>query len=160
MLKKHHFVIIITYTRGGETKGNQENNMKKMNNEELEYMERFGRRVKFQRELIGMTQEELALKLGYKDKSSIGKIEKGVSRVPARKVGFFAKALDCEIADLLAPLREPDIDESFIEEVIKKNTVTNDSAEKLQHIMLILAQMNDDQITKAESILSTIFENN
>ncbi len=128
-----------------------------MKKEESEYMERFGSNLRYQRELIGMTQEELAIKLGYASKSSIGKIENGVAKVPARKVMSFAKALGCEVQDLLVPLNKPDIDVDYIDEVIKKNTVGNDSTEKLQHIMLILAQMNDEQIAKAETILSTIF---
>lgn len=131
-----------------------------MKKDEMEYMTRFGNNLRYQRELIGMTQEELAIKLGYASKSSIGKIENGVAKVPARKVSAFAKALGCEISDLLVPLKNPNIDIDYIDNVIKKNTVSGDSTEKLQHIMLILAQMTDEQINKAESILATIFENN
>ena len=53
----------------------------------------FGDRVKFRRESLGMTQEELASKLGYSGKWTISKIEKGSSDIPRQKVVEFAKAL-------------------------------------------------------------------
>lgn len=111
------------------------------------YNEQFGRLIKFHRESIGMNQEELAMKLGYKNKSSIGKIETGVARVPLVKVESFANALGITKEDLLSGME------------INKVTVSESSSEKLQHIMLILAQMNDEQISKAETLLATIFEN-
>ena len=39
----------------------------------------FGERVKEKREELGMTQEELAGKLGYKSRASINKIERNCS---------------------------------------------------------------------------------
>lgn len=121
------------------------------------YMVEFGRKVRYYRESIGMNQEELAMKLGYKDKSSITKVEKGVARVPAFKVMHFANALGVDVTDLITIEENPTAEEQL--KVIKSNTIGNDSGEKLQHIMLILAQMNDEQISKAETLLATIFEN-
>lgn len=40
-----------------------------------------GQRVKIRREELGMSQEELATKVGYKSKSSINKIELGLSLI-------------------------------------------------------------------------------
>lgn len=50
---------------------------------------------------LGMTQEELAEKLGYKSKSSINKIELGVNDLPQRKIALFAKALHTTPGDLM-----------------------------------------------------------
>lgn len=50
---------------------------------------------------LGMTQEELAEKLGYKSKSSINKIELGVNDLPQRKIVLFAKALHTTPAALM-----------------------------------------------------------
>ena len=44
---------------------------------------------------LGMTQEELAHKLGYKSKSTINKIEIGVNGISQSKITDFAAALDC-----------------------------------------------------------------
>ena len=53
-----------------------------------------GVRIKMRREELGMTQEELAKKLGYKSRSSINKIELGERRLTQPKILSFAKALD------------------------------------------------------------------
>lgn len=52
-----------------------------------------GKKIKLRREELGMTQEELAEKTGYKDRSSINKIEKGGNNLPQTKIVAFAQAL-------------------------------------------------------------------
>lgn len=49
--------------------------------------------IKNRREELGMTQDELAEKTGYKSRSSINKIEKGFNDVPRNKLELFSKAL-------------------------------------------------------------------
>ena len=52
-----------------------------------------GERIKLRREELGLTQEELAKKVGYKSRSSINKIE--LSRdLPLNKISLMAKALE------------------------------------------------------------------
>ena len=46
------------------------------------------------RKEMGLTQEELALKLGYKSKSTINKIELGINDISQSKIVRFAKALN------------------------------------------------------------------
>lgn len=60
-------------------------------------MDTIGKRVFEQRNKIGMTQEELAAKLGYKHKTSINKIELGFSDIPRKKLPAFAEALRCSV---------------------------------------------------------------
>lgn len=60
-----------------------------------------GDRIKDYRQALGLTQEELAHKLGYKSKSTIQKIEKGVNDIPQSKIIPFAKALNIQPVDLL-----------------------------------------------------------
>lgn len=109
------------------------------------YNEQFGAIIKKYRQLNNLGQEELATMLGYRNKSSIARIENGLSKVPVEKIEDFANAFNITVEDLMS-----NID-------INKASVSDSSTEKLQHIMLILAQMNDEQIAKAETILSTIF---
>ena len=52
-----------------------------------------GDMIKKRREELGMTQEELAEKLGYKSRSSINKIESGINDLPQSKIVEFAKVL-------------------------------------------------------------------
>ena len=50
-------------------------------------------RIRQRREELGMSQEELAARMGYRSKSSITKIEKGVNDIPQNKIEDFAAAL-------------------------------------------------------------------
>lgn len=52
-----------------------------------------GERIRAQRKVLGLTQEELAERLGYTSKSTINKIEMGINDIPQRKVVEFAEAL-------------------------------------------------------------------
>lgn len=52
-----------------------------------------GERIKARREELGMSQDELARKVGYKWRSSINKIELGGQRLPQKKIVEIARAL-------------------------------------------------------------------
>ena len=51
-------------------------------------------RIRQRREALGISQEELAARMGYRSKSSITKIEKGINDIPQNKLEAFAAALD------------------------------------------------------------------
>lgn len=53
-----------------------------------------GVRIKLRREELGMSQEELARKVGYKSRSSINKIEQDGRGLPQKKIKLLADALD------------------------------------------------------------------
>lgn len=55
-----------------------------------------GKKVKARREQLGLTQEELAKKLGYKSKSTINKIELDINDVSQSKLIKLAAALDVD----------------------------------------------------------------
>ena len=54
---------------------------------------KIGDRIKARREFLKMTQEELALKMGYKSRSTINKIELGINDIAQSKISDFAKIL-------------------------------------------------------------------
>ena len=58
-------------------------------------------RIRARRIELGLTVEELAKKMGYKDKSSISKIENGKADIPQSKVIPFARALNTTTAYLM-----------------------------------------------------------
>lgn len=58
-------------------------------------------RIRARRIELGLTVEELAKKMGYKDKSSISKIENGKADIPQSKVIAFARALNTTTAYLM-----------------------------------------------------------
>lgn len=60
-----------------------------------------GETIKKIREEKGITQEELSNKLGYKTKSSISKIEKGLAEFPISKLRKIADALDIDVWEII-----------------------------------------------------------
>ena len=53
------------------------------------------------RKSLGMTQEELAKRMGYKSKSTINKIELGINDIPQNKILKFANVLGTTPAYLM-----------------------------------------------------------
>ena len=64
-------------------------------------MSTIGRNISHFRKSLGLTQEELAVKMGYKSKSTINKIELGINDIPQSKIVQFAKVLGTTPADLM-----------------------------------------------------------
>lgn len=59
----------------------------------MDYLLSIGIRIKEQRQLLRMTQEELAIRSGYTSRSSINKIERGLVDLPRSKIIAIAEAL-------------------------------------------------------------------
>ena len=72
----------------------------------MRFMDSVGERIYRLRKDLGMTQDELAQKLGYKSKTSINKIEMGKSEFPQKKLADFANALDTTPGYLLGLVSE------------------------------------------------------
>lgn len=60
-----------------------------------------GQRLKQAREQAGLSQEELACRLGYKSKSSITKIEKGIQEMTLSAIKDFAQELGLDPSTLV-----------------------------------------------------------
>ena len=58
-------------------------------------------RIRQRREQLGLSQEELAARMGYRSKSSITKLEKGINDLPRAKLEERAAALDTTPAWLM-----------------------------------------------------------
>lgn len=54
---------------------------------------KIGERIKYRREQLELSQDELARRLGYKSRSSITKIENDASGLPQTKIAAIANAL-------------------------------------------------------------------
>ena len=66
-----------------------------------------GERIKLKREELGMSQEELAEKIGYKSRSSINKIELDRQQLTQKKIKVFADALGVTANYILGIEDEP-----------------------------------------------------
>lgn len=80
------------------------------------YMKEFGERVKARREELGMTQLDLALKIGYKSKQAICKIETGDRGISVEKVNLLAEALRIPL-DVLVGSSEQDLIDELVDEL-------------------------------------------
>lgn len=64
-------------------------------------MTTIGERIKERRIEMGMSQDELAEKMGYKSRSTIAKIEKGINDVVQANIVKFSEVLNTSIAFLM-----------------------------------------------------------
>lgn len=72
-------------------------------------MSEISQRIRSRREELGLSQEELAKRMGYKSRSSINKIELGENDIPQSKIEAFAKALSTTPAYLMGWINDPSI---------------------------------------------------
>lgn len=100
----------------------------------------FGLLIKQLREQQGMTQEDLAHKIGYRSKTSINKIEMGIQDVPRPKIIAIAEALHTTPAALLG----------------WEDAEGHDAARKQAHA--IIDNLPDDRLEKVLRLLQVIEE--
>lgn len=60
-----------------------------------------GKIIREKRKELGLTQDELAKKMGYKNRVSICKVETGKEDLTTERVRHFAKVLQCKPAELM-----------------------------------------------------------
>ena len=109
-----------------------------------------GIRIKTRREELGLSQEELAKRLGYKSRSSINKIELGKNDITQHKVVAFAKALNTTTAYLMGWVDE---------QPEKKNDIITDVILRLRtddifiNVVNELNELSSEQLLAVQSIL-------
>lgn len=82
--------------------------------DEIEKMKKeIGEKIKEKREKMNLSQEQLAEKLGYKSKTSIHKVEQGMTDLPQSKIIEFAKALNTSPAYLMGWIDEKNEDKKL-----------------------------------------------
>lgn len=60
-----------------------------------------GKRIKQRRLELGLTQNELSARMGYKSKAAICKVECGEDNITSDRIERFADALECSVAHLM-----------------------------------------------------------
>lgn len=98
-----------------------------------------GLRIKQRREEIGLTQEALAKKLGYRSKSTINKIEMGINDITQSKIISFADALNTSPGYLMGWEDEEKIADSLF-------SLT--TSPELQRLIDIVSDMRSELINK------------
>lgn len=89
---------------------------------------------------LGMTQDELAQKLGYKSRSSINKIEMGANGISQSQIKDFAAALDCSPLLFIEGVQHDPADSDAVMEYAR--ILANLSPEKQQNVMDYISFLN------------------
>lgn len=100
-----------------------------------------GQRIADERKRLGMTQEELAHRVGYQTKSAINKIEMGLREVPQKKIAAFASALGLTPGQLMGWDESPEELGALAADVI-----LNPDLMRLAQIYMELEQSDKDML--------------
>ena len=105
-----------------------------------------GERIKKRREELGLTQEELAKKLGYKSKSSINKIEMNKNDISQSKLIQFASVLDCSPTYFIVTDTYPALPTDKVMEYAEKITMLspNNQRSVMQYIDFLLKENSEE----------------
>lgn len=99
-----------------------------------------GDRIKARRIELGLTQDELAKKLGYKSRSTINKIELNINDITQPKIIDFAAALDTTVSYLMG--LDSDTSEKRLSAIIGEEAIQMilDNDEKTRIVKWIATQ--------------------
>ncbi|MBN2935928.1 helix-turn-helix domain-containing protein [Mogibacterium sp.] len=110
---------------------------------------KIGQRIKQVREALGMTQAELARRMGYSARSTINRIENGSQAFPMKKLDKFAQVLDVTPA-YLAGFTEADIPEGLNKEYYIDFILDSDNPE-LKALVEMERTSSNDLCTKIKA---------
>ena len=106
---------------------------------------KIGTRIMERRQQLGLTQEDLAFRMGYKTKSAINKIELGINDVSQSKVVKFAEALNTSVAYLMG-----------WEEQKEQPTEFDGLSESQKALMQFAKSVPDDKAEKISTVADAI----
>ena len=109
---------------------------------------KIGERIRYRREQVGMSQDDLARKLGYKSRSSINKIENDASGLPQTKIAAIAEALRTTPAYIMG-----------WEEMQKKNDALTDIVVRLRtdkKFFSLVEGLNELNPEQLESVMPVV----
>ena len=113
-------------------------------------MSDIGKRIRAKREELHMTQEELAKLLGYKNKTTITKIENGTNDIVQSKVVEFAKALNTTIPYLMGWENDAETSDDWQPQLTKKEE--RDIAHQLEKTLADLESSQDALMFSGEPL--------
>ena len=111
-------------------------------------MSAIGLMIKKRRKELGLTQEELATRLGYKSKSTINKIESGINDITQAKIIQFAKALETTPAHLMNLQQDYTLSfEDNTSMTLKISHCNKDARnQRLLHYAVLMSELTDEQL--------------
>lgn len=131
--------------------------MKKINHEFMKEKNiEIGKKIKARRKELGMTQEELALKLGYKHKSSIAKIEDGSREVQLDGLIRFSTVLDIDMDQLTGFSEFMENDTEITNAAIASHRLIDDP--ELTDIVLKISKLKPEKRNKVIQAINLILD--
>lgn len=124
-------------------------------------MTKIGTNIKLRREELGMSQDELAEKMGYKSRSTIAKIEKGVNDVVQSNIVKFADVLKTTPSRLMG---WEDGEVEITEGMKKKTELANDivirmgSNAEFCELVKILYKLDTKKLSSIKNLLANFIE--
>lgn len=107
-----------------------------------------GERIKLRREELGLSQMDLAIKVGYTSKTTIAKIEANANQLRQSKIQAFADALNVTPGYLLGweePQPVPTFEKEHIELILLYSKLTDKQKENILDTMRSFAAVNQLQ---------------
>lgn len=114
-----------------------------------------GEKIKARRQEIGMSQRELSEKLGYKNHSTVARIEMGKVDLPQSKISQFANVLKVSPAYLMGWVSE---DESKKNDQLAKLIVRMRKDEDFFKTVAALSELKESQYRGIQQLISAFFE--
>ncbi len=114
---------------------------------------KIGERIKYRREQLEMSQDELARRLGYKSRSSINKIENDASGLPQTKIAAIANALQTTPAYIMG-----------WSETQQKNDIASDIAVRLikdsefLSVVEVINKLNPEQLASIKQVANVLLK--
>ncbi len=111
-------------------------------------MSELSQKIKARRQALGMSQDELAKRLGYHSRSSVNKIESGKNNISLSKMQELARALETTPAELLSE------NSVLATDVSEENTVLvlNRGGKTISY------RLPEKQMKQVEDIMRTLYE--
>ena len=112
---------------------------------------KIGERIKYRREELGLSQDELARRLGYKSRSSINKIENDASGLPQTKIVAIANALQTTPSFIMG-WTETQQKNSTLAEL----TVRMRSDEEFRSVVEIISELTPEQLASIKQVATLL----
>lgn len=111
-----------------------------------------GERIKELRTNLGLTQEELAYKIGYKSRATVNKIESGEREITQSMIVKFANALHVTPSVIMGWEEMPAKKEGEIEKIVSEATKRED----LKFFFTQVAEMSEEDFEKARRVIEAL----
>lgn len=114
-------------------------------------MSEVGKNIAQRRKALGMTQEELAKRMGYKSKSTINKIELGINDIVQSKIVKFAEVLETTPSVLMGWQQVQQKNSTLAELTVRMR-----SDEEFRSVVEIISELTPEQLASIKQVATLL----